>query len=196
MPQGISAELIAARWGLSRTELDEFSAASHEKAAQATKDGLFDNELVPIAGLQYDEIGMMVANQLQSDWQTSLRPPCRHAGGRLAGRNRANSSGSFTTAPAKASTSFQGKGSATKLSSSLASKGPNSKVASSKQPFTPTERTFTMKTDSTTRTFTVMMHRTLVDELDAAVQQNRRIKKFDVPVGEALVAPAVMARAE
>src|ERR1700684_2314170 len=35
VPQGISAELIAARWGLSRTELDEFSAASHEKAARA-----------------------------------------------------------------------------------------------------------------------------------------------------------------
>lgn len=56
VPQGISAELIAARWGLSRTELDEFSAASHEKAARATKDGLFDNELAPIAGLRYDEI--------------------------------------------------------------------------------------------------------------------------------------------
>ena len=56
VPQGISAELIAARWGLSRTELDEFSAASHEKAARATKDGLFDNELAPIAGLQTDEI--------------------------------------------------------------------------------------------------------------------------------------------
>lgn len=56
VPQGISAELIAAEWGLSRTELDEFSAASHEKAARATKDGLFDNELAPIAGLRYDEI--------------------------------------------------------------------------------------------------------------------------------------------
>ena len=56
VPQGISAELITAGWNLSRTELDEFSAASHEKAARATKDGLFDNELAPIAGLQTDEI--------------------------------------------------------------------------------------------------------------------------------------------
>ena len=47
VPQGISAELIAAKWGFSRTELDEFSASSHEKAARATKDGLFDNELDP-----------------------------------------------------------------------------------------------------------------------------------------------------
>ena len=56
VPQGISAELIAAKWGFSRTELDEFSAASHEKAARATKEGLFDNELAPIAGLSTDEI--------------------------------------------------------------------------------------------------------------------------------------------
>ncbi len=54
--QGISAELIAAKWNLSRTELDEFSANSHEKAAHATKEGLFDNELAPIAGLTTDEI--------------------------------------------------------------------------------------------------------------------------------------------
>ncbi len=56
VPQGISAELIAARWNFSRAQLDEFSAASHEKAARAAKDGLFDNELVPVAGLTADEI--------------------------------------------------------------------------------------------------------------------------------------------
>ena len=56
VPQGISAELIAAKWGLSRLQLDEFSASSHEKAARATKEGLFDNELIPIAGLSTDEI--------------------------------------------------------------------------------------------------------------------------------------------
>jgi acetyl-CoA acyltransferase len=56
VPQGISAELIAAKWDLSRLQLDEFSASSHEKAAQATKEGLFDNELAPIAGLSTDEI--------------------------------------------------------------------------------------------------------------------------------------------
>ena len=56
VPQGISAELIAAKWGFSRTQLDEFSAGSHNRAARATKDGLFDNELIPIAGLTTDEI--------------------------------------------------------------------------------------------------------------------------------------------
>src|SRR2546423_922809 len=56
VPQGISAELIAAKWGFSRQQLDEFSAGSHEKAAAATKEGRFDNELTPINGLSTDEI--------------------------------------------------------------------------------------------------------------------------------------------
>jgi acetyl-CoA acyltransferase len=56
VPQGISAELIAAKWNFSRAQLDEFSAGSHEKAATATKEGRFDNELAPIAGLTTDEI--------------------------------------------------------------------------------------------------------------------------------------------
>ncbi|WP_422747725.1 thiolase family protein [Mycobacterium sp. WMMD1722] len=56
VPQGISAELIAAKWGLSRAQLDEFSAGSHEKAATATKEGRFAAELAPIAGLTTDEI--------------------------------------------------------------------------------------------------------------------------------------------
>jgi acetyl-CoA acyltransferase len=56
VPQGISAELIAAKWGFSRQQLDEFSAGSHEKAAAATKEGRFDNELVSFGGLVTDEI--------------------------------------------------------------------------------------------------------------------------------------------
>ncbi len=56
VPQGISAELIAAKWSFSRAQLDEFSAGSHEKAARASKEGLFDAELAPIAGLSTDEI--------------------------------------------------------------------------------------------------------------------------------------------
>src|SRR6201987_4587525 len=48
VPQGISAELIAARWGFSRSQLDEFSAGSHDKADLPTKDGPFENRLIPI----------------------------------------------------------------------------------------------------------------------------------------------------
>jgi acetyl-CoA acyltransferase len=46
--QGIGAETIAERWGLSRTELDEFSLASHEKAAAAQDAGRFAGQIVPV----------------------------------------------------------------------------------------------------------------------------------------------------
>src|ERR687885_620934 len=47
--QGIGAEMIAERWGLSRTQLDEFSLASHEKAAKAQADGAFDEEIAAVS---------------------------------------------------------------------------------------------------------------------------------------------------
>ena len=47
--QGISAEMIAARWQLSRTALDELALSSHARAAAATQAGLFAEEIVPIA---------------------------------------------------------------------------------------------------------------------------------------------------
>jgi acetyl-CoA acyltransferase len=48
VPQGISAELIADKWGLSRTELDAFGARSQQLAAQATAEGRFEREIVPV----------------------------------------------------------------------------------------------------------------------------------------------------
>jgi acetyl-CoA acetyltransferase family protein len=48
VPQGVSAELIAEKWGLGRAELDEFSARSHEKAGQAIAEGRFAREIVPV----------------------------------------------------------------------------------------------------------------------------------------------------
>ena len=46
--QGIGAEMIAERWGLSRTQLDEFSLASHEKAAAAIDEGRFTAQITPV----------------------------------------------------------------------------------------------------------------------------------------------------
>lgn len=48
VPQGVAAELVAQKWGLSRAELDEYSARSHERAAKARENGWFDDEIVPI----------------------------------------------------------------------------------------------------------------------------------------------------
>ncbi|MEU4416846.1 thiolase family protein [Nocardia salmonicida] len=71
VPQGISAELIAAKWGLTRTQLDEFALGSHEKAARATKDGLFADELAPINGLNTDE-GIRIGSTI--DTLAKLKP--------------------------------------------------------------------------------------------------------------------------
>jgi acetyl-CoA acyltransferase len=46
--QGISAEMIADRWSLSRTYLDELAAESQQRAARATKDGLFEAEITAV----------------------------------------------------------------------------------------------------------------------------------------------------
>jgi acetyl-CoA acyltransferase len=46
--QGISAELVAQKWELSRAELDEFSLESHRRAARATAEGRFRSQIVPI----------------------------------------------------------------------------------------------------------------------------------------------------
>jgi acetyl-CoA acyltransferase len=46
--QGVGAELIAARWGLSRSVLDEFALASHQRAAVAQDAGEFDAEIAPL----------------------------------------------------------------------------------------------------------------------------------------------------
>ncbi len=48
VPQGISAEVIAEEWGLSREELDAYSLESHRRAVAATDFGRFEREIVPI----------------------------------------------------------------------------------------------------------------------------------------------------
>ncbi|RCW41013.1 acetyl-CoA acyltransferase [Halopolyspora algeriensis] len=47
--QGVGAEMIAQRWGLSRARVDEFSLASHEKAAAAQDAGAFDEQILPVS---------------------------------------------------------------------------------------------------------------------------------------------------
>ncbi|MGW0532256.1 thiolase family protein [Streptomyces sp. NPDC003032] len=55
VPQGISAELIAAKWSIGRERMDTFATTSHQRAARAWDAGLFDAETAPIAGLTRDE---------------------------------------------------------------------------------------------------------------------------------------------
>jgi acetyl-CoA acyltransferase len=46
--QGLSAEMIAKKWGFSRSQLDEYSAQSHERAAAAQDSGAFTQQIVPV----------------------------------------------------------------------------------------------------------------------------------------------------
>jgi acetyl-CoA acyltransferase len=46
--QGVGAEMMASRWGLSRAQLDEYSLGSHQRAAAAQDAGAFDDEIVPV----------------------------------------------------------------------------------------------------------------------------------------------------
>ncbi|MEV5017474.1 thiolase family protein [Streptomyces sp. NPDC053780] len=55
VPQGISAELIAAKWSLSRERMDAFAVSSHRKAAAAWESGRFDAEIAPLDGVSRDE---------------------------------------------------------------------------------------------------------------------------------------------
>ena len=48
VPQGVAAELVAAKWGLSRERLDAYSVESHARAARAREGGAFDREIVPV----------------------------------------------------------------------------------------------------------------------------------------------------
>ena len=50
VPQGISAELIADAWQVTREEMDEYAAESQRRAVQATAEGRFEREIVPVEG--------------------------------------------------------------------------------------------------------------------------------------------------
>ena len=93
--QGVGAEMIAERWGLSRTQLDEFSLASHEKAAKAQADGAFEEEIAPITtpeGLVSADEGIRPGGTLEK--LGSLKTPFKENGVISAGNASQISDGS------------------------------------------------------------------------------------------------------
>jgi acetyl-CoA acetyltransferase family protein len=54
VPQGISAEIISEKWGLSREDLDGFGLRSQQFAARARDEGRYDNEVVPVREVRLD----------------------------------------------------------------------------------------------------------------------------------------------
>jgi acetyl-CoA acyltransferase len=55
MPMGITAEVVAERYGVSREDQDAFALSSHQKATDAIANGRFTDEIIPFAGLEVDE---------------------------------------------------------------------------------------------------------------------------------------------
>ncbi|KGT38307.1 MAG: thiolase family protein [Weizmannia coagulans] len=52
--QGLSADLIAEKWGISREKMDHYALESHRRALQAQKEGRFDREIMPVEAEQPD----------------------------------------------------------------------------------------------------------------------------------------------
>ncbi|MGW0593745.1 thiolase family protein [Streptosporangium sp. NPDC002607] len=77
--QGVAAELVTAHWGLSRTELDEFSAESHRRAAAATARGDFAREILPVPAGGHDEFSVDegIRSEVSVEALGKLRPAFR-----------------------------------------------------------------------------------------------------------------------
>lgn len=81
--QGISAELISAKWKLDRERLDAYAAQSHQRAAAAAASGAFDREIVPIAVTDADgrrtehRVDETVRGSTTADGLAGLRPSFR-----------------------------------------------------------------------------------------------------------------------
>ena len=71
VPQGISAEVIADEWELSREELDAYSLESHRRAIAATEEGRFANEIVPVE-ISNPHVGVLVDTDETPRADTSL----------------------------------------------------------------------------------------------------------------------------
>ena len=86
--QGISAELIADKWGISRDDMDAFGVRSQEYAARATREGRFQAEILPVLGADGT---MMTADE-------GLRDTTRESLGKLKPSFRPQEEGGSVTA--------------------------------------------------------------------------------------------------
>jgi acetyl-CoA acyltransferase len=94
VPQGISAELIAERWNVSREEMDELAVNSHRAAAAAAQAGHFEREIIPIEtshGTVTRDQGIRPDTNLES--LAKLKTPFREDGRITAGTSSQLSDG-------------------------------------------------------------------------------------------------------
>jgi acetyl-CoA acyltransferase len=75
VPQGISAELIADKWGLTREDLDAFGAQSQQRAARARDEGRFENEIIAVRSIHRDkETGNITESHERVTADEGIRP--------------------------------------------------------------------------------------------------------------------------
>jgi acetyl-CoA acyltransferase len=91
-PQGIGAEMIADEYGLSREDLDAFGAESQRRAAVATAEGRFENEIIPVPVEIDGKIEMMNADEgirldTTAESLSKLNPAFREDGKVTAGNS-------------------------------------------------------------------------------------------------------------
>ncbi|AEH53476.1 thiolase family protein [Heyndrickxia coagulans] len=71
--QGLSADLIAEKWGISREKMDHYALESHRRALQAQKEGRFDREIMPVEAEQPDGIAVSVVKDEGPRADTSVQ---------------------------------------------------------------------------------------------------------------------------
>ena len=91
VPQGLSAELIAEQWSLTREELDAFSLESHRKAARAIDEGRFEREILGVPATDHPETLLLVDEGVRRDTSlerlASLKPAFKADGVVTAGNS-------------------------------------------------------------------------------------------------------------
>jgi len=94
VPQGISAEMIADKWEIPRSELDELGLRSHQRAHQATEEGRFERETIPFAvnGDTY-QVDQGIRPQTTLEKLAELKPAFKEDGRVTAGNSSQISDG-------------------------------------------------------------------------------------------------------
>ncbi len=97
-PQGIGAEMIADEYGITREDLDAFAAESQRRAAQATAEGRFENEIIPVPVVIDGKTVMMTRDEGIREGSTeeklaTLKPAFKEDGKVTAGNSSQISDG-------------------------------------------------------------------------------------------------------
>ena len=69
VPQGISADLIATKYGFSREDVDRFAVESQQKADHAIKNGYFKNSIIPVKGPKGEDVLLDEHPRIESDYE-------------------------------------------------------------------------------------------------------------------------------